>query len=57
MATWIFFFHLLFPTPAESAPDLSAVKVGDLPYRGAEAFFAKFEREAEDEERRARAEG
>lgn len=57
MATWIFFFHLLFPTPAESAPDLSAVKVGDLPYRGAEAFFAKFEREAEDEERRALAEG
>jgi len=53
MATWIFFFHLLFPTPAESAPDLSAVKVGDLPYRGAEAFFAKFEREAQDEERRA----
>lgn len=47
MATWILFFHLLFPSaPATAAVDTEAASEG-IRYRGLEAMFARFEAEAE----------
>lgn len=45
MATWILFFHLLFPTAPASAGEADAASEG-LRYRGLEAMFARFEAEA-----------
>mgnify|MGYP003595133695 CR=1 FL=1 len=45
MATWILFFHLLFPSaPASAAAD--DVASDGMRYRGLEAMFARFEAES-----------
>lgn len=47
MATWILFFHLLFPSAPASAEPADAVGPDGLRYRGLEAMFARFEAEAD----------
>ena len=47
MATWILFFHLLFPTaPTAAAPPAGDEAKGGMRYRGIEAMFARFDAEA-----------